>query len=269
MNESRHYMINVMNVVSIRHRLLEGVLLRLAKLPDAGGVVVRGGILLRHWFSPIPRIALDLDLMAHSPLGLNDAARFLPLFSEVVEDGVTFDTERITVEGIWLQSDFPGIRMLVRGGYAGREDDIQIDITGGPSPTPAAEMTEFPTGTGTIRLWTCRAESIVGQKIQALWHLGMHGWRPKDLDDLRILLDRVPMDDDAMIKSISAAFAELGGTGRDARSVFAPESWWKMKHASARWGDYVADADRDGIRNLSVVVANLAARLNPILEDLP
>jgi len=61
----------------------------------------------------------------------------------------------------------------------------------------------------------------------------------------------------------------LGGTGRDARSVFAPESWWHRKHASARWGDFVAETGRNGIRNLSTVVDDVAARLNPVLEVLP
>lgn len=256
-------------VTAIRHRLLEAVLLRLDRLPDAGGVVLRGGMLLRHWFRPTPRPALDLDLVAHSPLAVTDAVRFQPMFSGIIADGVTFDVEGIEVEGIWLQSDHPGIRMHVRGTYAGDEDEIQVDVTGGPSPTPAAVMSELPTASGAVQLWTCRPESIAGQKVQALWHLGMPGWRPKDLDDLRLLLDRVPMDEVAIGDAISAAFAELGGTGRDARSLFAPNSWWNMKHASARWGDYVASAGRRGARDLSVVVASVSARLKPILEHLP
>lgn len=255
---------------AIRHRLLEGVLLRLAKLPDAGGIVLRGGMLLRHWFRPTPRPALDLDLVAHAPLAVTDVMRFLPMFADTVADGVTFDVEGIAVEGIWLQSDHPGIRMHVSGAYAGGEDDIQVDVTGGPTPRPAAVMSELPMSTGTlVRLWTCRPESIVGQKLQALWHLGRLGWRPKDLDDLRLLLDRMPMGDAALREAISAAFAELGGTGRDARGLFAPESWWSMKHASARWSDFVAQAGREGIRNLPFVVTTVAAQLKPILEELP
>jgi hypothetical protein len=207
--------------------------------------------------------------VAHAPLAVTDALRFLPMFADSVADGVTFDVEGIAVEGIWLQSNHPGIRMRVSGAYGGKEDDIQVDVTGGPPPRPAAVMSELPTTTGTVRLWTCRPESIVGQKVQALWHLGMFGWRPKDLDDLRLLLDRMPMDASELREAISAAFAELGGAGRDARSVFGPESWWRMKHASARWSDFVAQAGRDGVRNLSAVVANVAARLKPILEDLP
>lgn len=258
-----------MTSVAIRHRLLEGVLLRLARLPDAGGLVLRGGMLLRHWFRPTPRPALDLDLVARLPLAVTDAVRFLPMFADSVADGVTFDVEGIAAEGIWLRTDHPGVRMYVTGAYAGTEDDIQVDITGGPPPRPAAVMSELPTATGAVRLWTCRPESIAGQKVQALWHLGMHGWRPKDLDDLRLLLERMPMDDAALREAIGATLAELGGTGRDARSVFAADSWWGTKHASARWGDFVRGAGRDGIRNLSAVVAEVAARLKPILEELP
>jgi len=258
-----------MSFVATRHRLLEGVLLRLAKLPNAGGIALRGGMLLRHWFRPTPRNALDLDLVAHSPLAMTDAQRFRPMFADTLSDGVTFDIDGMVVEGIWLQSKHPGIRIRVRGNYAGHEDDIQVDVTGGPPPKPAAVMSDLLTSTGSVRLWTCQPESIVGQKVQALWHLGMLGWRPKDLDDLRLLLERMPMKDAAMREAIGATFAELGGTGDDARSVFAQESWWNMKHASARWGDFVEDTGRDGVRNLSGVVANVAARLKPILEDLP
>src|SRR5262249_9632100 len=144
------YIKSPMIPLPIRHRLLEGVLLRLAKLPDAGGIALRGGMLLRHWFRPTPRPALDLDLVAHAPLASTDAMRFLPMFEDIVADGVTFDLEGIAVEGIWLQSDHPGIRMHVTGTYAGQEDDIQVDVTGGPPPRPPAVMSELPTSTGAV-----------------------------------------------------------------------------------------------------------------------
>ena len=178
-----------------RHRLLEGVLLRLARLPDAGGLVLRGGMLLRHWFRPMRRPALDLDLVAPSPLTVEEAARrYLPLFAQsAVVDGVTFDAEGIHVEGIWRHTDNPGVRVYAYGILGEDEADFQVDITGGPPPRPAPVFGELPTACGqTARVWMCRPESIVAQKIQALWHLGMMGWRPKDLNDLRLLLARMP-----------------------------------------------------------------------------
>src|SRR5262249_16473262 len=89
---------------------------------------------------------------------------------------------------------------------------------------------ELPTACGeVVRTWTCRPESVVGQKMQALGHLGMLCWRPKDLDDLRLLLARVPIDVASARESVAESFAVLGRTGADARAVFGPSSWWGMK----------------------------------------
>src|SRR5258708_7630520 len=100
-----------------RHRLLEGALLRLARRPDADEFVLRGGMLMRHWFRPTPRPADDLDLVATFPFAIEEAAqRFLPIFAdEAVADGVAFDADRARVEGIWLDTGSPGVRVFASG----------------------------------------------------------------------------------------------------------------------------------------------------------
>jgi hypothetical protein len=256
-----------------RHRLLEGVLLRLARLPDAGGLVLRGGMLLRHWFRPLPRPALDLDLVAPSPLTAEEATRrYLTLFTDTaVVDGVAFDGDRFQVEGIWLHTESPGVRVHARGIMGEDEIDLQVDITGGPPPRPAPVFGELPTACGQKAcVWMCRPESVVGQKVQALWHLGMLGWRPKDLNDLRLLLARVPMGPAALRGAIAEYLADLGATGADARALFGPSSWWGMKLSSARWLDFVKSSPgQDVPRDLASVFAEVAGRLGPILEGLP
>jgi hypothetical protein len=261
------------SVEATRHRLLEGVLLRLARLPDAGGLVLRGGMLLRHWFRPMPRHALDLDLVAPSPMTVEEvASRYVPLFADpAVADGVVFDTDRLHFEGIWQHTDNPGVRVHACGGLGEDEADFQVDITGGPKPRPAPVFGELPTACGqSARVWMCRPESVVGQKIQALWHLGMMGWRPKDLNDLRLLLARVSLINADLRGAIAAYMADMGCTGADARAVFGPSSWWGMKRSSARWLDFVKSSrGQDVPRDLGGVLAEVAGRLAPILEDLP
>jgi Nucleotidyl transferase AbiEii toxin, Type IV TA system len=256
-----------------RHRLLEGILLRLARRPDPGEFVLRGGMLMRHWFRPIARPAEDLDLVATFPFAIDDAAaRFLPVLADgAVADGVIFDIDRVRVEGIWLSTGSPGVRVFASGVAGGAEVEFNVDITFGPPPRPAAEYGELPTGLGeAARVWMCRPEAVVGHKMQALWHRGMLGWRPKDLDDLRLLLAQVPMDDAELRGAIAAYLADVGGTGADARAIFGPASWWGMKLSSARWLDFVKSSPgRDAPRGLAGVVAELACRLAPILEGLP
>ena len=255
-----------------RHRLLEGVLLRLAKLPGAEGFVLRGGMLLRHWLRPTPRPAGDLDLVATFPFDVAAAARrFLPVFAAAADDGVAFDSDRLHVEGIWLDTGTPGVRVFAAGEVGGVEEDFHVDITFGPFPRPAPVFGAIPTACGeTARVWVCRPEAVVGQKVQALRHLGMLGWRAKDLNDLRLLLNRVPMETAALRVSITAYLADLGRRLTDALEMFAPSSWWGMKLCLARWLDFVnASPGRAVPRDLAGVIAGIADRLAPVLEELP
>jgi hypothetical protein len=256
-----------------RHRLLEGILLRLAGRPDAAEFILRGGMVLHHWFRPTPRPVDDLDLVATFPFAIKEAARrFLPVLAdETVADGVTFDTESVRLEAIFLETGSPGVRAYASGMADGTEADFHADITFGPPPRPAPVFGEIPTASGaTASVWMCRPETIIGQKMQALRHLGMLNWRPKDLNDLRLLLARVPMDDEALREAVAAYMADLGGTAADARAVFGPSAWWSMKRSSARWLDFVQSSrGQDVPRNLGGVVAEVAGRLAPVLEGLP
>jgi hypothetical protein len=255
-----------------RHRLLEGILLRLARRPDAGEFVLRGGMLMRHWFRPVARPAEDLDLIAAFPFGVEKvAARFLPILADIaIADRVVFDVERVRLEAIFLDTGSPGVRVFASGMAHGREADFHVDITFAPPPRPAPVFAAIPTACGeTARLWTCRSETIVAQKMQALCHLGMLSWRPKDLDDLRLLLQRVPMDDTALREAIAAYLADLGASGADARALFRPSAWWGMKLSSARWLDFVkTPRGRDAPRALATVIADVGGRLASILEGL-
>src|SRR5262245_6714835 len=125
-------------------------------------------------------------------------------------------------------------------------------------------------GGPTARLWMCRPETITGRKLHALWHMGMLHWRPKDLNDLRLLLGRVPMDFAELPTAIAASFTSRGDTTADARSLFGRDSWWARKMCSARWQDFVKESQGQEVpRSLAQVVTEVAGQLRPVLERLP
>jgi hypothetical protein len=256
-----------------RHRLLEGVLLRLARLPDAHRFVLRGGMLLRLWFRPHPRPAGDLDLVATFPFSVEETTRrFVALLADRgVDDGVVFDAERFRAQGIWLHTDFPGVRLFGSGEVGGVEDDFSVDVTFGEPLTPAPQLGEYPMPDRGLsaRLWMCRPETIAARKLHALRHMGMLHWRPKDLDDLRLLLGRVPMRPADLPGAIAASFASRGDPPADARALFGPDSWWSMKRSGARWLDFVGERGGPAAPgSLARVVAEVAERLNPVLGQL-
>jgi hypothetical protein len=257
-----------------RHRLLEGALLRLARLPDADHFVLRGGMLLRLWFRPLARPAADLDLVSTLPFGVAETARRLvPLLADRgVDDGVTFDPERFRVEGIWLNTDFPGVRLFASGAADGVEDEFSVDVTFGEPLVPKPEPAEYPVpGRGlAARLRVCRPETITGRKLHALAHMGVLHWRPKDLNDLRLLLGRVPMNQADLPEAIAASFTSRGDAPADARALFGRDAWWSLKTARARWHDFVKESKgQEAPGDLARVVAEVAGRLAPILERLP
>jgi hypothetical protein len=231
-------------------------------------------MLMRLWFRPLARPAADLDLVSTGSFSVKETARQLaPLLADrSIDDGVKFDAERFRVEGIWLNTDFPGVRLFASGEVEGVEDEFRVDVTFGEPLVPKPEQGDYPTlGCGrTARLWMCRPETITGRKLHALMHMGMLHWRPKDLNDLRLLLSRVPMSHAELPQAIAASFTSRGNTTADARALFGRDSWWTMKMARARWQDFVRDSGEQEVPgNLARVVAEVAERLEPILERLP
>jgi hypothetical protein len=257
-----------------RHRLLEGILLRLARLPDADQFILRGGMLMRLWFRPLARPAGDLDLVSVFPFSVDETARrFVPLLADRgVEDGVIFDAQRFRVEGIWLNTDFPGVRLYLCGEVDGVEDDLSVDVTFGEPLVPPPDLGAYSMlGCAlTAHLWMCRPETITGRKLHALMHMGKLHWRPKDLYDLYLLLARVPMNVADLPAAIAASFTSRGNAAADPRSIFAGDSWWAMKVSRARWQDFVRQSPGQQVPgSLAGVVAEVAGRLGPILERLP
>ena len=202
---------------TIRHRLLEGMLLRLARLPDADHFILRGGMLMRLWFRPYDRPAADLDLVSTFPFCVEETARrFLPVLADRgVDDGVKFDTERFRMEGIWQNTDFPGraaVRLRRGRGDRGRFQRGH-DLRRAADPGAGAErVSDAGLRADARSLWMCRPETITGRKLHALLHMGMLHWRPKDLNDLRLLLGRVPMNLDDLPEAIAASFTSRGNT---------------------------------------------------------
>jgi hypothetical protein len=256
----------------IRHRLLTGVLARLSRLHYADRFVLRGGMLMRLWFRPWPRPAGDLDLTSPDEFSVDETARrFRPLLADRdVDDGVTFDPERFHARGIWLNTKFPGVRLFASGEVEGVEDDFTIDVTFGEPLVPRPELHEYPLDCGlTVGLWMCRPETIIGRKLHALMQMGMLHWRPKDLNDLRLLLTHMPLNFAELAGAIACSFSSRGNTTAEARSVFGPAAWWGMKMSAARWRDFVEESAGSVPGDLSAVVAEVATRLQPVLEELP
>ncbi|MEM1069664.1 MAG: nucleotidyl transferase AbiEii/AbiGii toxin family protein [Planctomycetota bacterium] len=254
-----------------RHRILEGALARLARSPHTNRFILRGGMLMRLWFRPYDRPASDIDLVSTSVFDIAAAEKQLTeaLFTDAFDDGLAFNHHRYRVQGIWLNTEFPGVRMIAFGMTNGVEHPMSIDVTYGESLVPAPRIDEYPLANGrNVRFKMCRPEAILARKLHALYAMGMRHWRPKDLNDVRLLLISKPVSLEDMLDGLVYSFRSRGDHEKGIDQLFAPDSWWTTKAASARWRDFVARSNGTVPRELSDAIHIVSKRLSPVLERL-
>lgn len=246
-----------------RHRMLEGFLLRLARAPDADAFVLRGGMLVRHWFPGARRRVRDVDLVCRLPYDAADLRRRLcaVLSDGSVRDGVVFDTERLRIDPLWPDSAQPGLRLFALGRTDGRAGEMSVDLTFGLDIWPAAERREVAVAHGSAPLWVCRPEMLIGRKLRVTIDLSRRHWRPKDLADVWLMSQRgcpLPIVGEAIERTVPE---------RRAVDELLDRAWWAEPLAAARWGRFRREAGPAVPADLGRVVDEVRAWLSPVMRS--
>jgi Nucleotidyl transferase AbiEii toxin, Type IV TA system len=262
---------------TVRRHVLEGILRRLAAVPESG-FVLRGSMLTRAWVGPGKRMVEDVDLVGVFP---HDAAETGRRFRAILgtsgmDDEVGFDLPSLRIQGIWLKSAFPGVRLFVQCGMGCADGGqypfrVQIDVGFNDPLIPPAYLFDYPLVTQgpPLRLWAVRPETAVGWKLHGLAEMGPQGWRPKDLYDLYLITRAVTLMTADLAVAIEAAFRSRGYELAAAEAVFTTPGWWDLKSARVKWADYQRGSPDLAIpNNLAAVVQEVYEALRPALRML-
>ncbi len=225
----------------LRHALMTNVVECIARSGEP--FVLRGGLLTRAWIAPLARPTRDLDFVGDFAFDIDETAR---RFRAAVAGSPAIELS--DVHGLWLDSDFPGVRLGLQIGA----EPLGVDIGFRDPLVPAAIM--WPCGVRAVR-----PELQLAWKLHGLAEMGDH-WRPKDLADAWLIATRTVLVDADLPEAITVAFTSRGATIADARALLALPRW-TTKTSRVRW------ATARGL-DLAIVIANLRARLSPILEAL-
>ncbi|MFO0846461.1 MAG: nucleotidyl transferase AbiEii/AbiGii toxin family protein [Gemmataceae bacterium] len=267
---------------------VEEVLLRLARSPHAGDLVLRGGVLTRVWVGEARRETRDLDFLGLFPRDLDEAARRLADVLAIDSlTGVLFGLETLRGEVIWRETAFPGLRFSVE---ARRARDVsppvgapvtggltpparlQIDIGFGDPLVPPAAWLDYPTASGPARLLAARPELLAAWKLDGLFEHGARRWQPKDLFDLHLLTAHCHLDTDTLVEAIRVAFEAHSDPLTNVRDVVYNPAWWRTDSARAKWAKYRAASAVPVPEEVGEVAAAVARALRPAvgrLIDLP
>jgi hypothetical protein len=226
-------------------------LARVASSRYANELVLRGS-LVTACYCPT-RLAFDVDHLAVSD-SVFDEARFRERIAEIARPLV------IRSEVIWAETAFPGLRSWVRFG----ETELQIDVGFGDPLV----LSPAPITIGDAPLLAVRPETMFAWKVHGLFEFGRGNWRPKDLLDLFLYLEHVPLDDDAVLASIRVAF-ESRRTPLELAVPFFGEDWGQSRGSQRKWRWLRRqEITRDPIPDLEVVLTKVKARLLPLLRRL-
>ena len=253
-----------------RHRLLEGLLSRVARHPDGDAFALRGGMLIRHWFSDLRRPARDIDLVCDLPFDVDAMrTRVAAILATELDDGVRFEADRFRLDAIHVASSHPGIRLFA----VGRADladgppafgEISVDTTFSMPVFPAAQREALELSRDEVTMRTCPAEMLVGRKLQVLAQLGPGYWRPKDLSDVWWMLERFEPDTGTLADSIERSFA---GHDHAGLNEVLRASWWSEPRAAMRWARYAKRLPKAARRgHPGSLVADVRDRLRPLLH---
>lgn len=205
----RHADFNAVLVQYAIERLLE----RLSRSSESGSLILKGAMLFRVWTGELLRPTKDVDFLGHgepSPTAVTDAVR--TIISVVVDDGLRFDPDTISAEGIRETQVYDGVRVTVKAYLGHIPITIRIDVGFGDAVTPSAVEHPFPTilEHDEPRIRAYPPETALAEKVEAMCTLGITNSRMKDDFDVIAISRHFAFDGAMLIDALLATFGKRG-----------------------------------------------------------
>lgn len=169
--------------------VLERFLYRLSISPHRQRLVLKGGMLLAALDQRRP--TRDVDLLATpSPVDVDTITEFVrEIVALDVDDGVTFELDRMTIQQIREHDPYVALRIVVPARIARAQHPLKIDVNVGDPVTPAPVSVTYPALLGDpFALRAYPIETVLAEKLITMIHRGDSTTRERDFADVLILI---------------------------------------------------------------------------------
>ena len=201
------------NLILTRYAL-ERFLYRLSRVPAREAYWLKGAMLFDLWFDVPHRPTRDADFLGFGPMDTEALAGTIrEICGVVVDDGMAYDPDSITVEEIREEARYGGLRVRLLGMLGNARCVVQLDVGYGDAVTPGPEEAVYPTlldDQPPPRLRVYPRAAVVAEKLEAIVSLGMANSRMKDYFDLRALAREGALDARQLGDAIAATFQRRG-----------------------------------------------------------
>lgn len=202
--------------------LFEHLLMRLEKSNYSETFVLKGGLLIASMIGVARRTTMDMDTtvigMPMDEGHVTEAVR--AICSEDVDDGMTYDFERLTP--IREDDEYANWRVHIRVRYGRMDAPIKVDITTGDAIVPGQVVYAYPRmfDRGSIHVMSYPPETVLAEKFKTVVRRGIANTRARDFYDIVMLwsLHRDGVDAKKLAEAIEATVQKRG-------SLEAVQNW--------------------------------------------
>lgn len=270
-------LLNLMNETGYKYMYLlaryfnERLLYRVSVSQYKDNFLLKGGSLLYAMDGLNARPTIDVDFMAER---ISRDREFLTkVFQEILgivcdEDGVTFDTENITMEPITVEKKYPGTRFFFTAHMDSIIHKMSVDIGFGDVVTPYPASIDFPLllpNIPSVNLQAYSLETVIAEKFHTMLDRDEYNSRMKDFFDCYQLLTKRQLDDETLYDAIKATFDNRELEYNPKLKFFTAEfvndanrqMQWKLFLRKIQWKEELS---------FNVVMQVITDRLKPMAE---
>ena len=270
-------LLNLMNETDYKYMYLlaryfnERLLYRVSVSQYKDNFLLKGGSLLYAMDGLNARPTIDVDFMAER---ISRDREFLTkVFQEILgivcdEDGVTFDTENITMEPITVEKKYPGTRFFFTAHMDSIIHKMSVDIGFGDVVTPYPASIDFPLllpNIPSVNLQAYSLETVIAEKFHTMLDRDEYNSRMKDFFDCYQLLTKRELDDETLYDAIKATFHNRELEYNPKLKLFTAEfvndsnrqMQWKLFLRKIQWKEELC---------FNVVMQVITDRLKPMAE---
>lgn len=231
----------------LQHFFIERFLYRLSLSPYQQRFILKGGLMLKVWYGTHARPTKDIDMLAQAN---NSPANLRKIIQEIISvdvpnDGIIFDPDTIESAPIQKDSEYQGVRVILKGNFAKIPVHIQLDFGFGDLVTPQPQWLDYPQllNFGTPRLQGYTQETLIAEKYQAMVDLGQYNTRLKDFFDIWLLAQNHHFVGQTLALALATTFQHRNTTIPETSPVALTPVFYQDQEKLNSWKAFLAKSN--------------------------
>lgn len=248
----------------------ERFLYRLSKSEYKDSFLLKGGLLLYSMDQFKGRPTKDIDfLLKNQNNNPNNIKKIIKKIIKIeVEDGISFDLNKIKSQSITEGADYKGQRIKIVALIGNARVHLQIDIGFGDVVVPEPVKIKYPEllDFDSLEITAYSLETVIAEKFDAMISLALLNSRMKDFYDIFQLMSKKKYESEVLKKSIKETLKKRS-TELDSDLLVFSDKFKNDSQKNKQWQLFLKRIKKDNL-SFDFVINNIDNFLRPIYNSI-